>query len=58
MVKTVNISTVSSWQEELYILSTSNNPMDIQIPEQAEIFLLHFSTPSALPSPTHGCVLS
>lgn len=36
-LETVNISTASSWQEELYILSTSGNPTDIQNPEPAEI---------------------
>lgn len=36
-LKVVNISTASSWQEELYILSTFGNPMDIQNPEPAEI---------------------
>lgn len=49
VLKIVNISPVPSWQEELYILSTSDNPSDIQIPEPAEIFsivLFHSICPS------------
>lgn len=49
MLKIVNIGTVSSWQEELFIPSTSDNPTDMQNPEPAEIFsimLLHSTCPS------------
>lgn len=54
MLKTVNISTVPSWQQELYMLCVSDNPTDIQNPEPARIFaviLFHSICPSF---PHHG----
>jgi len=53
-LKIVSISTVSSWQREMYMLTVSDNPTYIQNPEPAQIFpsiLLHPIWPSF---PHHG----
>lgn len=59
-VKIVTISTVSSRQQERYMLRVSDNPTDIQNPEPAQIFpIIRFhstcpSFPHHLPPPSRG----
>lgn len=54
MLKIVNVSTVSSWQQELYMLSISDSPTDTQNPEPAQIFSIILFHSNCLSFPHHG----